>query len=138
MMRHVINSSIMIRVVLVDNHRVFRRVLRRRLEGFDLATIVGEAASGKEAVALTTLTSPDLVLMEVELPEMNGLETGNLIKQEYPEITVALYALLEITPVTAGKYGSTDYCLRKDLLFDSLTEVIRNVELKNNRNDSAR
>ncbi len=63
----------MIRVLLVDDQQVVRRVLRLRLEA-DMQ-VVGEAGSGQEALRLAQTLAPDVVLMDVELPEMDGIET---------------------------------------------------------------
>ena len=80
-----------IRVVLVDEHAVLRQGLRRLLEDEPDIDVVGEAANGLEAVAVTRALSPDIVLMEVVLPRLNGIEAAKQIKQTNP--ATALLAL---------------------------------------------
>ena len=70
-----------IRVLLADDHRMLREGLRRSLteEGFD---IVGEAENGEQAVRLAAELQPDVVLMDVSMPELDGVEATRLIRQQ--------------------------------------------------------
>jgi DNA-binding NarL/FixJ family response regulator len=77
-----------IRVVLVDDHAVLRQGLRRLLEDEPDIEVVGEAANGLEAVAVTRALAPDLVLMDVVMPRLNGLEATKQIKQSNPATAV--------------------------------------------------
>ncbi len=80
-----------IRVVLVDDHAILRQGLRRLLEDEPDIDVVGEAANGLEAVAVTRALAPDLVLMEIVMPRLNGVEATKQIKLSNP--TTAILAL---------------------------------------------
>jgi len=80
-----------IRIVLVDDHAILRQGLRRLLEDEPDIEVVGEAGNGLEAVAVARALAPDLVLMEVVIPRLNGIEAAKQIKQSNP--TTAILAL---------------------------------------------
>jgi two-component system, NarL family, invasion response regulator UvrY len=89
------------RVLLVDDQLPFR-IAARSLFGSDPAyTVVGEAADGEEAVDLATALRPDLVLMDVRLPGMNGLETTRRILQRDPSTTVVLVSTVRRSDLPA-------------------------------------
>jgi len=78
-----------IRVVIVDDHPFFREGLRKILTeaGFE---VVGEAGDGEEAVAQAAALQPDVVLMDVNLPLLNGLQATQRIKDSYPQINIVI------------------------------------------------
>ena len=77
-----------ITVVLVDDHQIVRQGVRALLETQPDIAIVGEAASGEEAVRLCADQAPDVVLMDLVMPGMNGVEATRQIKQESPRSQV--------------------------------------------------
>ncbi len=77
-----------IRVLLVDDHALVRQGLRALLEGYSRLTVVGEAGDGEEGVSLAAQLDPDVVLMDVNMPWMDGIEATKRIKQEWPEMQV--------------------------------------------------
>src|SRR5260221_9005816 len=79
-----------IRVLLVDDHDMVRRGLAVFLSAFRDMQLVGEAADGHEAVALVDQTQPNVILMDVLLPEMHGIEATRRIKDDHPEVQVLL------------------------------------------------
>jgi NarL family two-component system response regulator LiaR len=79
-----------IRIILVDDHDMVRRGLAVFLSAFNDMKLVGEAADGSEALALVEQTQPDVVLMDVLMPGLDGIETTRQIKRNYPEIQVLL------------------------------------------------
>src|SRR5688572_5886328 len=77
-----------IRVLLVDDHEMVRRGLAVFLESSDDAVLVGEASNGQEAIALCETTAPDVVLMDLVMPEMDGIEATRIIRKRWPNIQV--------------------------------------------------
>jgi DNA-binding NarL/FixJ family response regulator len=79
-----------IRVLVVDDHAILRDGIRSLLERQEGITVVGEASNGREALEQVSVNLPDLVLMDVAMPEMNGLEATRLIKELYPHMRVLI------------------------------------------------
>jgi DNA-binding NarL/FixJ family response regulator len=79
-----------VKVLLVDDHAEFRRVVHEFLSKLPHVTVVGEAANGEEAVSQVKRLHPDLVLMDVSLPLLNGFDATRIIKKGWPEIKVLI------------------------------------------------
>ena len=82
-----------IRVFLADDHGVVREGLRAMLEVQDDITVVGEAANGREAVRLTQKLDPDVVLMDIAMPELNGIEAANQIRENCSSTRVVILSM---------------------------------------------
>ncbi len=82
-----------IRIIIVDNRASNRRGLKALLAFEPRITIVGEAADGKEAVQLIDQDPPDLVLMDIHMPVMDGLKATQKIKAAWPKVKVVLYSV---------------------------------------------
>jgi DNA-binding NarL/FixJ family response regulator len=78
------------RILIVDDHPAIRRALRREFErtGWD---VCGEAANGKEAIAKTEQLLPELIVLDLAMPQMNGLTTARLLKRTFPEVHLILF-----------------------------------------------
>lgn len=115
-----------IRLLLVDDHTVVRQGLRMVLSLEPDLEVVGEAADGREALKRVSELQPDVVLMDLLMPVMNGVEAIRAIKQESPEVeVVALTSVLEDKQVIqAVEAGATGYLL-KDTGPDVLCAAIR-------------
>jgi DNA-binding NarL/FixJ family response regulator len=79
-----------IKVLIADDHRDFRRVVREFLDRMPNVSVVGEAINGGEAVEKVEQLFPDVVLMDIAMPQMNGLEATRIIKQRWPETKVLI------------------------------------------------
>jgi DNA-binding NarL/FixJ family response regulator len=115
-----------IRVLLVDDHAVVRRGLRGFLELLDDLEVVGEAGNGREGVEAARRLEPDVVVMDLLMPEMDGIEATAEIKRTQPAVeVVALTSFIEEAKVTAAlEAGATGYLL-KDAEADEVANAIR-------------
>lgn len=78
------------RVLVVDDHAPFRVAIRRALDHAGTIDVVGEAADGTQAIALVESLRPDIVLLDVHMPGMDGPTAARLIGERWPEIAVVL------------------------------------------------
>jgi DNA-binding NarL/FixJ family response regulator len=79
-----------IRVVIADDHRLFAESLRLMLEVEQEIEVVGYAADGREAVALATLLAPDVVVMDLDMPVMDGVEATSAVHRSAPGVSVVI------------------------------------------------
>jgi two-component system, NarL family, response regulator LiaR len=120
------NPSQPIRVMLVDDHAMVRRGLATFLKVFDDLELAGEADSGEVAVKLCAQILPDVVLMDLMMPGMDGATATHLIRQQFPEVqVVALTSFKEEELIrNALQAGAIGYLL-KDVSADELARAIR-------------
>ena len=116
----------LIRIMLVDDHEVVREGLRRMLELEPDMKVVAEASSGQEALTHARTLAPEVILMDMKMPAMDGLETTRLLKQENPECKVVMLTLYNEYLPQAVHSGADGYLL-KDLRRDELVQAIRDV-----------
>jgi DNA-binding NarL/FixJ family response regulator len=115
-----------IRVLLVDDHAVVRRGLRGFLELLKDFDVVGEAENGREGVAAADRLVPDVILMDLLMPEMGGLEAIGAIKQAHPEIEiVAVTSFIEEEKVTSALEAGASGYLLKDAEAEEVAQAIR-------------
>jgi DNA-binding NarL/FixJ family response regulator len=115
-----------IRVLIVDDHAVVRSGLRTFFGLLDDIDVVGEAADGSEAVAAARRLMPDVILMDLMMPNMDGITAIGTIKRERPETEiVAVTSFIEEEKVTAAlEAGATGYLL-KDAEADDVAKAVR-------------
>ena len=104
-------------VLVVDDQAPFRaaaRAVLHRMEGFEL---VGEAGGGAEAVSLASQLRPALVLMDINMPDMNGIEATRLILAEHPDTVVVLCSTYDVgdLPPDAAMSGARAYVNKEQL-----------------------
>jgi DNA-binding NarL/FixJ family response regulator len=116
------------RMIIADDHELARAGLRNMLEGERSLTLVGEASNGREAVALCQELSPDLALLDVRMPEMDGLAATRAIQQICPQTRVLIVTTHENPDylLAALKAGAAGYVL-KDVTRSDLLIAIRRV-----------
>ncbi|WP_216209978.1 response regulator transcription factor [Amycolatopsis aidingensis] len=116
----------MIRVLLVDDHPVVREGLRGMLEAEDDLTVVGEAGSGTEAVALVGIRRPEVVLMDLRMPGMDGVDATRQLRRDAPEAKVVVLTTYETDAdiLRAVEAGASGYLL-KDASRAELAGAIR-------------
>lgn len=115
-----------IRVMLVDDHEMVRKGLELFLKAFDDLELVGTAGSGAAAIQLCSEVLPDVILMDIAMPEMDGVVAIRAIRQQFPEIQmIALTSFIEGNLVkNALEAGAIAYLL-KDVSADELAGAIR-------------
>jgi DNA-binding NarL/FixJ family response regulator len=103
-----------IRVLIVDDHTLFREGVLAILKGAADVEAVGEAATGQEAVFQAGQLSPDVVLMDIQMPDMNGLVATQEIVKAHPQIGVIMVTMLEDADflVAAMRAGARGYVLK--------------------------
>jgi DNA-binding NarL/FixJ family response regulator len=116
------------RLLIADDHALVREGMRTMLAREVDLEVVGEATNGREALELCRSLSPDLVLMDVRMPEMDGIEATRAIKGEYPAISVLMITTHESLNhlLDAIKSGATGYVL-KDATKGQLLSAVRRV-----------
>lgn len=119
----------MTRVVVVDDHPVFRRGLSALLAASGIE-IVGEAASGSEAILLVERARPDLVLMDLGLPDIGGIEATERITARHPDVRVIVISLYddETSVRSALDAGATGY-LAKDSTPEQIIAAVQAAEM---------
>ena len=120
------SKSELIRVLLVDDHAVVRSGLGAFLMAFEDLELVGEARNGEEAVRVCEDLKPDVVLMDLVMPGMNGAEATSIIREQYPETQVIALTSYKEEELVQGvlKAGAIGYLL-KNVTGDELADAIR-------------
>jgi DNA-binding NarL/FixJ family response regulator len=116
-----------IRVLLVDDHKLMREGIRRLLEMDEGIEVVGEAETGEEALAVARKVSPEVVLMDIRMPGMDGIQTMRRLKQARPHVDVIMLTSYAEGYVTeAIEAGASGYLL-KSVGHEGLSHAIRTV-----------
>jgi DNA-binding NarL/FixJ family response regulator len=119
-----------IRVLIADDHPVVRRGLTALLSTVEGFTVVGEAADGESAVRETQLMRPDVVLMDVRMPDLDGVEATRRIRSAVPDTAVLMLTMYDddATVFTAMQAGARGYLLKgaeQDDIADAIRAVVR-------------
>ena len=103
-----------LRIMIADDHPVFRFGLRALLQAEDGLAVVGEATTGEEAIALATALQPDVVLMDINMPDVNGIEATRRILDLSPSIGVLIITMFEddASVFAAMRAGACGYLLK--------------------------
>lgn len=122
-----------IRVLLVDDHFLVRQGLRKYLSHYLDIELVGEASDGEEAVKLTDLLKPDVVVMDINMPRMNGIEATSSIIRKHPRLPViGLSFYLGNGNREAFLDAGACLLLEKGAAFQHLPQAIYQAVAKNN------
>lgn len=115
-----------IRVMVVDDHPLLREGIAAVLEGQPDIMLVGEAVNGREAIARFEVLRPDVTLMDLQMPDMNGIETIRAIRARRPDARIAILTTYrgDVRALHAIKAGAVGYLL-KSTLRKELVEAIR-------------
>ncbi len=117
-----------VRVIIADDHKIFREGLRVLLESLGDIEILGEAENGRLLLKLIRKDEPDLVIVDVAMPDMNGIEAARQIKSFNPDIKVLALSMHSDSRFVTQmlKAGANGYLL-KDCAFDELTVAMNTV-----------
>ena len=118
-----------ISVFIVDDHPVFRQGLVSILDGEPDIVLVGEASTGRQALGSYRQLQPDVVVMDIQMPEMNGIEATALIRREFPDARIIVLTTYEgdVHALRAMKAGASAYML-KSMVRKELIDTIRAVQ----------
>jgi DNA-binding NarL/FixJ family response regulator len=110
------------RVLVVDDHAFIRRGVNSILQAFPEWELVGEAENGQEAVRLADELKPEVIIMDVSMPVLNGIEATKIISRAHPEIKIVLLTLHDSAELLRSgfKAGARGYLLKSDAEQDLL------------------
>lgn len=114
-----------VRAVIVDDQPPFRAAANLVFDLLDDFEVVGEATSGEEALALVDALRPDLVLMDINLPGMNGVETTRRLSARHPDVVTVLVSTYEADdlPADAASSGAIAYVHKEHLDGDLIEQL---------------
>ena len=117
-----------IRIVLADDHKVVREGIRALIEKEADIEVAGEADNGLEAIRLTEEKQPDIVLLDIAMPDLNGLEVARRIRESWPRIRIIALSAYESSQYVLGMInaGASGYLL-KEVAFGEVRDAIRTV-----------
>jgi two-component system, NarL family, response regulator NreC len=125
-------ATMNIRVLIVDDHQIFREGLRSMIEKKPGITVVGEAESGKTAMKLARELLPDIIIMDIVMPDMNGIETTRHLADSLPQIKIIGLSMHDDVRFATEmlKAGASGFLL-KDCAFEELIDAINTVGAEN-------
>jgi DNA-binding NarL/FixJ family response regulator len=117
-----------IRIVIADDHELFRRGLRMVLDEEEGIDVVGEAGDGEEAIDVAVECAPDVVVMDVRMPVMSGIEATERLKEDLPTTRILMLTISdeEDDLYEAIKAGANGYLL-KEISIDEIGNAVRSV-----------
>jgi len=116
----------MIRILLADDHKVVRKGLRSTLEEYDGLQICGEASDGRQAVDLSLQLKPDVAVLDLAMPELNGIEATRQIKKALPQVEVLIFTMHDTDEMILSAFaaGARAFVLKSNDELE-LVEAIR-------------
>jgi DNA-binding NarL/FixJ family response regulator len=114
-----------LRVVIADDHDLFREGLRQLLESVEDIEVVGEASTGHQAIKLVKEQSPDVVLMDISMPEMDGIQATEFIVQRFPDTQVVVLTMYtdDEYAIHAVRAGAKGYLLKNTRSSDVIQAI---------------
>ena len=118
----------MIKVLIADNHPIVRLGIRNVLESATDFEVVEDVATTTELFEKLKIVSPDVVILELDIPEINGIATLRKIKQEYPDIKVLIYSgqsedVYALSTIRAGAFGYLSKTADVDYIISAVSKV---------------
>ena len=129
--------DVQVAILLADDHDGVRLAIRELLESRTGWRVCGEAANGEEAVRLAALLKPDIAVLDVKMPQLNGLEAARQIKRSNPNIHVVIFTMLDMQDLIDEVYDAgASACLRKSDGGGKLIEVIEAISATKSISDA--
>jgi DNA-binding NarL/FixJ family response regulator len=119
-------------IVLAEDHREFRRLVRQEVERGEDLQVIGEVADGQELLELLEDISPDLIILDISMPRLGGLETAQRLKLSHPQVKI-LFLSMHKSPAfvqTARSLGAAGYVLKEEM-DQSLLSAIHQIRAGN-------
>lgn len=115
-----------LRIFLADDHMVVREGLKALINAQPDMEVVGEAENGREALKRATELSPDVVVIDISMPEMNGIEATERLRKDCPQIKIVVLTIYEDTGYLRQllKAGATGYVLKRSVV-EELVQAVR-------------
>ena len=119
------SSSASAKIIIADDHDLVREAMRSLLDSEPDLRIIDEAKDGQETIELTRSQRPDLVLMDVRMPKVNGFEATQTIKEEFPTTKVLIMSAYEDPGLVseAVRAGADGYVLKLSLVQEQLAAI---------------
>lgn len=123
----------MIKIILADDHSLVRTGLRRLLDDVDNLTVVAEAENGNDAIRHVIEHQPDVAILDINMPELNGMKTTEILRRDYPDLKIVIISMHsdELFPQRLIKAGANAY-LTKDSSIVEITHAINEVMASRN------
>jgi NarL family two-component system response regulator LiaR len=120
----------LIRVLLVDDHPIVRQGIHTRLQEAEEITVVGEASSGNEALRMVGESAPDVVLLDMVLPDLDGVEVTCRLREVHPEVRVLVFSGYDSDTFVFGvlEAGARGYLLKEEMprrVVDAVRAVVQ-------------
>jgi two-component system NarL family response regulator len=117
-----------IKILIVDDHTIFRQGLTKLLESYEQIQVIGEASTGMQAIEKAGRLSPHIILMDIKMPRIDGIETIELIKKDHPEIRIVALSMYEdpnyvLSAIKAGASGYVQKSISADKLLETILET---------------
>jgi NarL family two-component system response regulator LiaR len=121
----------MIRVIIADDHRLVVESLRRVLDSEQDITCVGVANNGIEAIRVARDLQPDVAILDVDMPDMDGIETTRRIKADFPQVAVLVLTAYDYEEyiIACLEAGADGFVLKANLPCDGLVNAVRTVNM---------
>ncbi len=117
-----------IRIIIADDHEISRIGIRRLVSGASDIEVLAEAANGSQTIDLTRSLKPDVILMDVLMPQVSGIEAAQRIKSDMKDVYVIMLSSADDEKsIERAMYAGADGYLSKEVTSDELVEAIRNV-----------
>ena len=114
-----------IKILIVDDHAMIRMLLRRHLEAQEDFVVVGEAEDGREGIAKAETLLPDVILMDVAMPGMDGIEATRIIHERLPQVKILILTLYSSSEnsMRARQSGALGYVLKESIDDEIVTAI---------------